>query len=262
MTDVAPYTTQLQAGLGLVHETTTLLDFWQPGMEALELYRVALKSGTFPNVSARRLRNIVTECFAPRYLRGEGPPARYLRQLKPSLSSLEQSQLYFLYTCRANRILGDFVRFVYWDRYSCGGDMVGKADAVAFIARAIDDGKTAKRWSESTIKRVSAYLIGTCGDYGLLGKATRNGRRISPFRIAPVVGTYLAYDLHFQGGSDSRALAHEDWKLFGLATDDVRSELKRLALRGQLIVQSAASVTRISWKWRSMQEVVDVLSEG
>jgi hypothetical protein len=77
-----------------------------------------------------------------------------------------------------------------------------------------------------------------------------------------VVSTYLAYDLHFQEGSDSRALAHEDWKLFGLGADDVLAELKRVALRGQLIVQSAASLTRISWKWRSMKEVVDVLAEG
>ncbi len=262
MQDVALYTTQLQAGLGLVHETTTLLDCWQPGMAAPELYRIALESGAFPNLSARRLRNIVAECFAPRYLRGDGPPARYLQQLKPALSSAELNQLYFLYTCRANPILGDFVRVVYWDCYSSGAEMVGNLDAAAFITRAIDDGKTAKRWSESTVKRVSTYLIGTCGDYGLLGKATRNGRRISPFRIAPVVGTYLAYDLHFQGKSDGRALADEDWELFGLAADDVRDELKRLALRGQLIVQSAASITRISWKWRSMQEFVDVLAEG
>lgn len=262
MTEAAAYTTQLQAGLGLIHETTTLLDHWQHGMKATELYRVALEAGAFPNVSARRLRNVVAECFAPRYLRGEGPPASYLQQLKPVLPSSELVQLYFLYTCRANRILGDFVRVVYWDRYASGAETIGKDDAAAFIARAIDDGKTAKRWSESTVNRVSAYLIGACHDYALLGKATRKGRRVSSFRIAPAVGTHLAYDLHLHGASDSGVLLHEDWGLFGLAPDDVRDELKRLALRGQLIVQSAASVTRISWKWRSMQEVVNVLSEG
>lgn len=262
MTEEAPYTTQLQAGLGLVPETTMLLGYWQVGMEATELYRLALEAGVFPNVSARRLRNIVAECFAPRYLRGEGPPARYLQQLKPALPSAELVQLYFLYTCRANLILGNFVREVYWQRYASGAETVGKGDAAAFIARAIDDGRTAKRWSESTVARVSAYLIGACGDYGLLGNATRQGRRVSPFRIAPAVATYLAYDLHLHGTSDSLLLAHEDWGLFGLAPNDVRDEMKRLALRGQLIVQSAASLTRISWKCRSMQEVVNVLAEG
>ena len=262
MNQAVPYTTGLQAGLGLIHETTTLLDYWQFGMGAAELYCVALEAGAFPNISARRLRNIVTEGFAPRYLRGDGPPALYLQQLKSALPSAELAQIYFLHTCRANRILGDFVRAVYWDRYASGAEAVRKADAAAFIARAIDDGKTAKRWSESTVNRVSAYLIGACHDYGLLGKATRQGRRILPFGIAPAVSTYLAYDLHLHGASESCILLHEDWELFGLAPDDVRDELKRLALRGQLIVQSAASVTRISWTWRSMQQVVDVLTEG
>jgi hypothetical protein len=262
LNEAAPYTTRLQAGLGLVHETTTLLGCWQVGMGPAELYKVALEAGAFPNVSARRLRNIIVECFAPRYLRGDGPPARYLQQLKPALASTELVQLYFLYTCRANPILGDFVRAVYWDRYSSGAATVGKVQAAAFVAEAIDDGKTAKRWSDSTVSRVSAYLIGACHDYGLLGKATRQGRRISPFGIAPIVSTYLAYDLHLHGASDSRLLLHEDWGLFGFAPDDVRDELKRLALRGQLIVQSAASVTRISWKWHSMQEVVDGLVES
>jgi hypothetical protein len=55
----APYTTQLQAGLGLVNETKTLLDLWSPGMSATQLHQVALESGRFPTVTARRLRNIV-----------------------------------------------------------------------------------------------------------------------------------------------------------------------------------------------------------
>ncbi len=68
VTDNKPYTTQLQAGLGLVNETKTFLELWSPGMSANQLYQVALESGRFPTVTARRLRNIVVECFAPRYL--------------------------------------------------------------------------------------------------------------------------------------------------------------------------------------------------
>ena len=63
-----PYTSQLGAGLGLVNETKTLLDLWSPGMSANQLHEAALESGRFPTVTARRLRNIVVECFAPRYL--------------------------------------------------------------------------------------------------------------------------------------------------------------------------------------------------
>ncbi|WP_414616806.1 BrxA family protein, partial [Stenotrophomonas muris] len=110
MADNTPYTTQLQAGLGLVNETKTLLDLWSPGMSANQLHQVALESGRFPTVTARRLRNIVVECFAPRYLVAGGAPAAHLRRLSATISTADLTQLMLVFTSRANPILGDFVR--------------------------------------------------------------------------------------------------------------------------------------------------------
>src|SRR5207249_5477322 len=62
------YTTNLQAGLGLVAETKALLEIWKPGMSVSQLNQHALDSGRFPQMTARRLRNLVVEGFAPRYL--------------------------------------------------------------------------------------------------------------------------------------------------------------------------------------------------
>ena len=45
-----PYTTQLQAGLGLFDETRTLLELWQPGMNGNLLKRAALASGPHAGV--------------------------------------------------------------------------------------------------------------------------------------------------------------------------------------------------------------------
>jgi len=73
-----PFTTQLGAGLGLVTETVRLLDLWEPGMSGQRLLRIALESGAFATISARRLRNIVIEAFAPRYLVDDAQPARVL----------------------------------------------------------------------------------------------------------------------------------------------------------------------------------------
>ena len=77
----APYTTQLGAGLGLIAETARLLDLWESGMSGQCLLRVALQSGAFPTISARRLRNIVIESFAPRFLVNAAQPARVLKIL-------------------------------------------------------------------------------------------------------------------------------------------------------------------------------------
>ena len=42
------YTTQLQAGLGLIEETKQLLQVYQPGMTTVQLYEAALASGRCP----------------------------------------------------------------------------------------------------------------------------------------------------------------------------------------------------------------------
>ncbi len=257
------YTTQLQAGLGLVDETKTLLDLWSPGMSANRLHQIALESGRFPNITARRVRNIVVECFAPRYLVSGGAPASHLKRLSEALSTADLTQLFVVFTSRANPILGDFVRQVYWARYAGGYTHVTNDDARAFVERGIDDGKTVKRWSETTVRRVSAYLTGCCADYGMLERGLRSSRRILPFRISPTVAAYLAYELHHLAGvGDNALLTHEDWQLFGLAREDVLEEIKRLSLKGLLIVQAAGDVIRISWKQPDMEALCDVLAQG
>ena len=55
---------------------------------------------------------------------------------------------------------------------------------------------------------------------------------------------------------------HAEWSLFGLEPADVLQELKQLALRGEIILQSAAAITQIGWKHKSMEELADVLAEG
>lgn len=256
------YTIQLTAGLGLINETCGLLDLWEPGMSPSALHEAALASGRFPTITARRLLNIVKECFAPRYLVNGGKPAAHLKNLKNRMPTSELNPFFLLFTCRANAILNDFVRELYWERYASGFSEISNLDADKFVRRAINDGKTQKRWAEKTIKNVAGYLTGCCADYGLLEKGQKKVRRILPFRISPPMAGYLAYDLHFASFGDNAVLSHPDWQLFGLAVDDVREELKRLALKGYFILQSAGDATRICWKYKTMEELCDVLAEG
>ncbi|MEW8419747.1 MAG: BrxA family protein [Candidatus Thiodiazotropha endolucinida] len=256
------YNTNLAMGLGLIDETNVLLELWAPPMEARELFNKVLELGILPNISAYRLKNIVVRCFAPRFLYPEGPPAKYLKRLKIDLASSELTQLFFLYTCRANPILTDFIKNVYWEKYVAGSELITRDDALQFIRRAIDDGKTPSRWAEGQIKRVGRYLIGCCADFGLLSNRTSIGRRIAPFSIEPRVAAFLAHDLHFSGLGDNAVTSHSDWQLFGMTKSDVRDEFKRLSLRGHFIHQSAGDITHIGWKHKRMEEFVDVLAEG
>jgi len=257
-----PYTTQLQAGLGLIPETQRLLELWSPGMSRSDLLTTALASGEFPNVTARRLRNVITEAFASRYLIDETLPARLLQVLNRKISTADLKQLFFLYTCRANRVLADFVREVYWDKYSAGSSTISKTDSLEFIERAVRDGVTTTHWSASTMTRVASYLLGACSDFGLLGSMRQGARQIHPVRPTPLVSSFLAHDLHFKGFGDNALMDHEDWRLFGLEPDDVLEELKRLALRGEVIVQSAGTVVHISWRNENMEEVANGFADS
>jgi Putative inner membrane protein (DUF1819) len=246
----------------MVEETRTLLDLWDEGMDSTALNTAALSSGRFPGISARRLHNLVTECFAPRYLVNDATPARLLKSVDRLLPSRESEQLMFLFTCRATPILADFVREVYWPAYAAGRNTLDNDEARVFVNRANQDGKTTTPWSDSTIRRAAGYLTGCCADFGLLERGTRRVRQILPYRLEPRVATILAYDLHFAGLGDNSLIAHADWALFGLDAADVLAELKRMALNGLVIVQTAGSVIRVGWHYKTIGEVIDAVAQG
>jgi Putative inner membrane protein (DUF1819) len=257
----ALYTVQLSHGLGMVEETSQLLELWQEGMTGTELFRAALKSGRFSNMSARRLRDIAVVGFAPRYLTNGADPAKALKRLAARIAKGEFTQLLFLYTCRAHAILADFVCQVYWTAYTAGRQELSSAEALEFVIRAVHDGKTTTQWSDISVRRVAGNLTGSLADFGLLERASRATRKILPYQIEPSVAAILAYDLHLAGLGDNNVIAHPDWALFGLEPADVLNELKRLTLQGHLIVQSAGGATRISWNYKNMEELIDALAQ-
>jgi len=258
MTD-KPYNTMLNAGVGMINETISLLNMWEPGMSLNELNKVALESGQFPKITARRLRNLLAECIKPRYLRDNGSPAILLKSVQPHFSSHEFKQLLFIFTCRDSQILSDFVQQVYWGAYTSGKQTLSNKAAFTFVVRANQDGKTSKPWSDSTLKRAARYLTASCADFGLLEAGTKTNRKILLFQIEPKVLAILAYELHIRGYGDNRVVNDQEWSLFGLEKDDVAHEFKRLAYRGWWIVQTAADVIRIGWKYQTMEELIDVL---
>lgn len=256
------YTTQLGAGLGVLEETRTLLKLWEPGMSAARLFQYALNSGNFPNISARRLRNLISECFAPRYLAVNDYPAVILKKLVLFLSTNEFNQLLFLFTCRANSILADFVRQVYWSRYLSGHETISNKDARDFIIISIQQGKTVKHWSENMIERVAGYLTRCCADFGMLEPGIKSVRKIIPYRIESKVAAFLAYELNFSGLGDNAVITHVDWELFGMEREDVLNELKRLSLKSFFIIQTAGDIVRIGWNYKSWEDLTDVLAKG
>jgi hypothetical protein len=258
----APYTTQLQAGLGMIPETMDLLRLWEPGMIPARLAEKVIQDGLFSRTTARRARNLAVEMFAPRYLGNQGEAAARLKCLQEQRFPHEAMvQLCFLYTARAQRIFADFVVEVYWSKYSGGASVVTRSDAENFVLRALDSGRMAVRWSETTVRRVSGYLLGCCADFGLVADCGRSERTIQRFSIRPEVALYLAHDLHFAGVSDTAIIQHRDWLLFGFAPGEVINRLKSLSHDGHFLVQSSGELVQISWRYRSMNECLHALTQ-
>lgn len=255
-----PYTTMLNAGIGMIEETEILLDLWEPGMNTGELNQIALQSGAFPQITARRLKNLIAECFRPRYVVQNDTPAKYLKHLKGSFSTRAFNQLLFLFTCRESAVLYDFVLQEYWVAYSAGKVNISNQDAWEFVNQANQTGRTSQTWSEKTLQRVARYLTSSLADFGFLEGGRKVVREILPFRIEARIVTFLAYDLHFSGLGDNQVISHLDWSLFGLERGDVLEELKRQALKGWFIIQSAGAASRIGWQYETMEAVVDALA--
>lgn len=253
------YTNQLQAGLGLIEETKTLLTLWDEDITSSQLHEKALQSGYFADKTSRRLRNIVTECFKPRYLVDNGNPVRNLKLIINEINQNDLLQFFLLFTCRANLLLRDFISEIYWDLYNGGYSEINNFHAENFINNALDLGKTEKRWEPSTIKRQTSYLMGCCIDFGLLERNKSSSKKIKPFYLCDTLKLYLSYDLYFSGFNNNQIINHQDWRIFGFSSADVLNNIKKLSMLGHLRLQSAGGVFDISWNYKNMKELLNVI---
>ena len=81
-----------------------------------------------------------------------------------------------------------------------------------------------------------------------------------PFRISPSAAAYQP-ELHFSGVVIT-LLTTKTGGCLASAREDVLEEIKRLSLKGLLIVQAAGDVIRIGWKQQDMEALCDVLTKA
>lgn len=257
------YTTGLAKGQGLIPETLAILNVWQPDMSTSELVSEVLSKGVLSKATALRTKDLVNRAFAGRYLVDEGLPALCLKRLLSNAVPLSQaSQIFLIYTARANLILHDFIRDVYWQKYASGATHMKREDALEFLESAVNQGCIAARWSPAMNVKVARYILGCLEDFQLLAKIRRGEREILPFMISPLTSLYLSHELHFSGQSDTSLMHHRDWGLFGLEPRDVVQELERASYGGHFIVQYSGEILRIAWKYKTMEECLNGIAAG
>jgi len=256
------YTTALAKGQGIIEETLALLGIWEPGMTPKQLADRAVKEGVLGRATAKRVRDLVIEAFVPRYLVNSARPAAYLMALLGAGATPKMlNQVFLIYTARANLVLHDFIREVYWAKYSAGVTTLGANDALNFLEDAHSLARLPHKWSEKMMSRVASYLGGCLADFGLLENGRKRTRNITPFHIYPLTSLYLAHELHFSGYADDGILQHPDWELFGLEKIEVLRELQRVS-NEHFIPQFSGEILRISWKYQSMEEAIHAIARS
>ena len=252
------YTTQLQAGLGMVSECVSLLRLHQSGGTSSQLSQIALAEGVFPGCTARRVENLVREMFAPRFYKPDSQVADRIQEVISSGTHIDViKQIFLIHTTRAQLVLRDFITQVYWQHARLGDDSLTIDHARRFLEEALRQGKMAKSWSPTTINRVSGYLLGACHDFDLLGAACRGLRPFLHFRIRAKTAIYLAHDLHFSGMGDQSLVLHPDWSIFGLESpDEVVGFLASISSEARWLIQSGGGLVQISWNNPTWKEAL------
>lgn len=254
MTKEVIYNSNLLKGTGLIQEMLVLIDAYNKGESPNNFQKRVLEEGLLSKSTDNRTIDVVRNIFKTRFLEKKIDVPEAIRSMREEYVSMDVIiQLFFIYTCRANPILGDFIRDVYFSAIEKGILNITAEDPKIFIRDAISDGRIPKKWSQSTIEKVSQHINACLIDFGL----TEKNKTIKSFRIIDLSANYLAHELHFSGFSDNEILYHEDWELFGLTPNEVAQILERISYKGTFLFQYSGQILKIGWSYNNMKEFIE-----
>lgn len=260
MTKPVTYTQALAKGGALLPETRMLLEAWQPGEPAAAFGERVLSSDVLGRLTAKRTADIL-RVFANRFLTPNETPGRYLRQLilSPAPRQIFRD-LVFHYAAERDDLLRDFTIDVYWPAVREGRLTISNQDVRSLILEAEQDGRIPNPWSAEIKRDMAGRVLISLTDFGLLRELKPARREVLPYRPDDSTLVYLAYLLH-DGGITDGSLADEPmWALFGLERRDVWHRLENLSNDDWFVIQRAGNVARLSWRYRTLEQVVDVLA--
>ncbi|MDC3285357.1 DUF1819 family protein [Flavobacteriaceae bacterium] len=247
------YNSNLLKGTGLIQEMLILIDAYDSTVPYMQFQERVVRDDLLSKSTENRVVDIVRNIFKDRFLGYELNIPEVLKEMREEYVSMSVlTQIFYVYTCRANKLLVDFIIEVYFKKLNYGYHNLKASDPKDFIKVALSDGRINTSWSESTISKVSEHIIATLIDFELIER----NKTILNFSIIDLTANYLAHELHFRGVSDNNIWHHEDWRLFGLSPQDVISVFERLANQGTFIMQFSGEILSISWKNKSMNEFI------
>lgn len=253
------YDTNLLKATGLVQETLTLLEAYNPAMSKEDFRNYVITNDLLGKSTQSRVNDIISRNFYRRYVSAGIETIKALKQLQTNSIGFDVlNQLFLVYTSRTNTILADFIRLVYWPKVAAGDTVILTSDPVEFIHNAMHEGQITTSWTSITVERVARHITGCMNDFRLIEK----NKTISHFSPSDVTVNFLLHEGHFRGLSDRQLLHLPDWPVLGLTTDDLIRRMNRLTQRGQFIAQYSGELLTISWTYPTLLAAADGISRA
>lgn len=251
------YTSKIIKAGALIADTKALLSHWDLESSVAENLARVQQDNLFGKASRSRVADILA-IFRQRYLADESVTKSLVTLIERKLPSASLVAILFYLTAKADPLLHDTVVEILAPLRERG---VVEINVKAFqreLTKWVEEGKTAGRWSEPTLARVSQGLLSTLRDFGVLQGAVN--KELAPSFLPPAAFAYVAFCLKQTQPSGAKLVELPDWKLFFLTREGVEKALFEAHQQGLLEYHVAGSVTRLTFPAASLEEYARVLT--
>jgi hypothetical protein len=250
---IGKYTSKIIKATALLPDSKLFLSQWNPDFSSEKNIQKFIDYNLLGKTSRAFVKNI-TSAFKDRYIFRDDQDEALRLLLQSSIDPKVIDRILFYYTAKSDLLIYDFVIKCVYQMYQDGNIEISMERTQKILKQFSDDNKMMSKWSDIVCNRVARNLLTTLRDFHILeGKVKK---RISPPYLPLESFVYIAYLIARKEPGGERILQHNDWKLFLLNTRDVEQLFLEAHQRGYLNYYAAGSIIRISFKQKSIIEVV------
>lgn len=253
------YTAQIVDGGALLPETRLLLSQWERDISVEGNLRRAQAENTLGKASRNRVGRILV-AFRRRYTLDSDLLHAIVLLAKADALQITLDRLLCFCTLQDDPLLMDTALCLLAPAYRAGRSDITVAEVASWLGQQCSAGRTAGKWSPSTVTRLASGLLSTLRDFGLLeGIVTK---RVCPV-FMPAEACALMSFLLYRGLSSGELVVNSPvWEAFHMTPFDVERGLIEASGHKLLQYNAAGRVIRIDYPAQSAEEYARVITQG
>jgi hypothetical protein len=254
----APYTSRIIKAGALIGDTKTLLSHWDLGATVDENLSRVRRENVFGKASRSRVEDILG-IFRQRYLSEPAVTKSLVTLVRGKFQTAALERLFYFHSAKNDNLLHDVVTEVLFPMREQGLVHITVQDVQRSLEKWVDEGKTIRRWTESTLVHAAQGVMSTLRDFGVLEGVVN--KKIASAYLPVEAFAYIVFYLKQHQPSGAKLIELPDWKLFFLQREGVERFLFEAHQRDLLEYHVAGSVTRLTFPAETLEEYANVLAQ-